>query len=230
MRDEVERAFGAVPSPPVPSRPVVNEPEQTSERRVELRKAGGHELLIAAYKAPARDHPDSYALDVLAHVLGQGRLSRLYRRLVEPGFAVQTEADNQIVGADPFLFVIDVEPAREIPAERVSEILDEEIALIGREGIRTDELERARKRARVGFILRRARVSSRTFLIGESEVLGSWHLLEGYLDQLDRVTVESVAEAARRYLSRGRRTWARFVPEAQASREATAQPGQGGGA
>ncbi|MFH1144095.1 MAG: pitrilysin family protein [Candidatus Eisenbacteria bacterium] len=212
MREQIERTFGSLPSPPAPSRPPVCEAEQARERRIELRKAGGHELHMAGYKVPARHHPDSYALDVLAHALGQGRLSRLYRALVEPGFAVQAVAENQTMGTDPFLFVIDVEPALRVPAERVAAILDEEIARIVREGIRADELERACKRARVGFILRRERVSSRAFLIGESEALGSWRLLESYLDQLDRVTVEGVAAAARRYLTPTQRTWAHFIP------------------
>jgi len=215
MRARIEETFGAIPAAPGPLRAHADELRQEGERRVELRKAGGHELLVAGYKVPSRRHPDSYALDVLAHALGSGRTARLYRALVERGWAVDVSAENQTVGLDPFLFLIDLEPARGAPAGRLRRIAEEEIGRIAREGIRADELARARKQARVGFILRREQVSSRAFLVGESEALGSWRLLETYLDHLERVTVEDVGAAAGRYLVPEQSTWAHYLPEGE---------------
>jgi zinc protease len=215
MKAAIDRTFGAIQGGQPPARVPAAEPEQQGERRTEMRKAGGTELILAGYKAPARAHADSYALDVLAHALGYGRTCRLYRALVERGLAVEVGAENNTIGADPFLFVIDFEPARGVAAERLSAVLEAEIDRVAREGIRPEELARARKRARIDFILRRERVSSRAFLVGECEALGSWRLVETYLESLEQVTLADVAEAARRYLRPERRTWAHFRPNGQ---------------
>ncbi len=214
MRRAIERTFGAIPAQPFVARSPAVEPEQGEERRVEMRKAGGQELILAAYKAPARRAPESYALDILAQALGHGRTSRLYRGLVERGLAVQVGAENQTIGVDPFLFMIDIEPAPGIGFDRVAAGLDQEIARLIEEGIRPEEMARARKRARVDFILRRERVSLRAFLVGECEALGSWRLAETYLERLDAVREEDVIAQARRFLIRDRRTWAHFLPQA----------------
>ena len=47
-----------------------------------------------AYKAPEAKSPDSYALDVLAMILGTGRTSRLYQNLVEKQIATEADANS----------------------------------------------------------------------------------------------------------------------------------------
>jgi zinc protease len=212
MLADLERTFGGLePGPPTPARPVV-EPEQRGERRFELRKAGQQEILGIAYRAPQRAHDDAFALDVLAQVLGHGRTSRLYRVLIESGLAVNAAAENQAMPVDPYLFLIDVEPAEGVAPARIEEALDEEIACLVREPVSPREIERARKRARVEFVMRRDSVSALAFLIGELEVSAGWRLAQTYLERLDAVTAEHVQAAAARYLTREARTIGRFRP------------------
>ncbi len=204
--------FGGIPPAPAPRVHPASESPQRGERRFELRRAGSQELLIIAYKIPARDHPASYALDVLAQTLGHGRTARLYRRLIEPGLAVDVGAENQALSVDPFLFIIDIDLAREADAERVIGVVDEEIARLTEKPLEEVELARARKRARADFIMRRDRVSARAFLLGECEAALSWRFAQTYLDRLDEVTAEQAREAARRYLVRDERTIGHFRP------------------
>jgi zinc protease len=212
MLADLERTFGCLElgTPPPPS-PVI-EPEQRGERRFELRKAGQQEILGFAYRAPQRAQDDAFALDVLAQVLGHGRTSRLYQVLIESGLAVNASAENQTIPVDPYLFFIDAEPADGIAPIRIEEAIDEEIARLTREPISAHELERARKRARVEFVMRRDSVSALAFLIGELEVSAGWRLAQTYLAQLDAVTADHVLAAAARYLTRDARTIGRFRP------------------
>lgn len=212
MLAEVERLFGDLePGSLAPPRPVI-EPPQRGERRFELRKAGQQEILGLAYRAARRDHDDAFALDVLAQVLGHGRTSRLYQALVDSGLAVHAATENQSIPVDPYLFFIDVEPADGITPQQIEEAIEREIARLVHETISPRELARARKRARVEFVLRRDSVSALAFLIGELEVCAGWRLARDYLSRLEAVTAEQVSAAAARYLRSEARTIGRFRP------------------
>lgn len=212
MIKAIERTFGSIPPGDPPAARSVTEPPQRGERRFELRRAGQQELLGISYRAPQRGDAAALAMDVLAQVLGHGRTSRLYKALVETGLAVHASAENQSISADPFLFLLDIEPASGVELSRIEQAIDREIGRLASEPISDREIQRARKRARVGFIMRRDSVSALAFLIGEFEVACGWRLLQTYLEQLDAVMPEQVMKAARRYLVRDERTLGHFRP------------------
>jgi zinc protease len=209
----IAETFGAVPAggDAPEARPVV-EPPQRGERRFELRKAGSQEIWAAAYKAPARDHADSYALDVLAHVLGHGRTSRLYPALIESGLAVAADAENQAVPRDPFLFFVDADLARGVERARVEEAVEREIARLVREPVGDAEFARARKQARVEFVMRRDKVTAQAFLLGELEATVGWRFVQDYLARLQAVGPDDVMRVAARYLVPEERTVGHFRP------------------
>src|SRR5262249_47413069 len=62
---QVEQRFGAIPSGPPPQRRPAVEPEQTGERRLEIRKEGTTAYLKVAFHAPAFDDPRFCAMLVL---------------------------------------------------------------------------------------------------------------------------------------------------------------------
>jgi zinc protease len=212
MARAIDRRFGMIPAAePARSQPA-DEPPQRTQRRFEFSKAGRQKLLGMAYHAPQRGHPDAVALDVLAMVLGHGRTSRLYRALVQTGLAVHASAEYASMPADPFLFMLDVELAQRADFAPVEATIDREIERLMREPVAGGELQRARKRARVGFISRRDSVSALAFLIGEFEIATGWEYLQTYLERLDAVTPADVMRVAERYLGARARTVGCFRP------------------
>ena len=111
-----------------PSRPRSTrlEPPQRGERRVTVRRSGSLPMVMIAWKAPAAAHPDTYALDVLAGVLGEGRTSRLYQALVEKGVASRVDAGSPSL-RDPFLFYVSATARPGVTAERLEAALLEEV-------------------------------------------------------------------------------------------------------
>lgn len=212
MVTELARTFGAIPPGTPPPRQPAFEPPQRGERRFELRKAGSQEFWAAAYKIPPRLADDSYALDVLAQVLGHGRTSRLYRALVETGLAIAAGAECQATPADPFLFFVDAEPARGVARETIEAAVDEAIARLAQAPVGDEEIARARKRARVEFVMRRDKVSAQAFLLGEFEATVGWRFVESYLERLQAVGPDDVMRVAARYLVRDERTVGHFRP------------------
>lgn len=218
----IEEHFGALPASPAPPPLRDLEEQQQEERRFELRRAGEQDIVGLAYRAPQRASEESLAMDILAQVLGHGRTSRLYQRLVDAGLAVSVVAENQSIPADPFLFLMDIEPADGIDIDRIESVLAEELDRLAQEPISAREMERARKRARVEFIMRRDSVSALAFMLGELEISTGWRYAETYLDRLDAVTTTQVMAAARRYLTPTGRTVGHFRPLRGTQREGEA--------
>ncbi|MHC5080281.1 MAG: M16 family metallopeptidase [Planctomycetota bacterium] len=139
----VRRIFGRVPAVPVRGKFEDPEPEQRGARYLEVRKPVGTVYWNAGFHAPPFLHPNWYAVQVLATVLGTGRGARLPRVIRdERGLADSVAAfppDHDEYG----LLTLEMETdVKRFPA--AEESLIEELARVRRGGISSGELDRAR--------------------------------------------------------------------------------------
>ncbi len=203
----VERYFGQLaPGEPVPPVSAV-EPEQRGEKRVTIHFDAEPRLMIAFHK-PTLPNRDDYAFDLLDLILGRGRSSRLYRRLVEE----QQLASEVSVFTAPGsryanLFVIEAVPRHpHTPAEVESAILAE-LDRLSREEVSEEELARARTRL-VTDSLRAQRSNSglARLLSTYQAVAGDWRYLVNYEAVIDSVGSAELTAAAQRWLVASNRT------------------------
>jgi zinc protease len=177
------------------------EPPQLGPRVVHQEFATELTRLSLAWHIPEITHPDVPALDLLSTILGDGRSSRLYRRVrEEAGLAFGISAFSYTPG-DPGLLGIDatVEPAkREATQELILKILEE----IKQAGVTSDELAKAKK------ISLSHHLGSLTTMRGQASDLGSnWFLTRNlnftreYLDAVQKITPEDIRRVAGKYLT-----------------------------
>jgi zinc protease len=89
--DKCAEMYGSVPRRPPPPVVLPTEPPQTSpRRRVDTDERLQRAYLTLGYRTVDLLHPDLYALDVLAYVLGNGSSSRLARIVREEKKLVDT--------------------------------------------------------------------------------------------------------------------------------------------
>lgn len=143
-RRAIEKHFGRLPRrrpfPPVDA----GEPARAQERRAVLEdaRATGPQYL-AAYKTVPSDHPDWYALNLLADILGQGETSRLHRALVETRLVLDlAEGMSESRGPSLFRIRVNLPPGGDV--KKAEEVIDGEIARIQRDGVTEAELALAR--------------------------------------------------------------------------------------
>jgi hypothetical protein len=106
--------FGAIPKRPLPPAVRTIEPPQKGERRVFVAKESATSAnLTVAYKIPAANNPDYYALEVLQSLLADGKTSRLYKALVEQQLATAVSA-NSLDGFDPGLLYVSAVAASKV--------------------------------------------------------------------------------------------------------------------
>ena len=178
-----------------------SEPPQLGLRVVHQEFTTELTRLSLAWHIPEITHPDVPALDLLSTILGDGRSSRLYRRVrEEAGLAFGVSAFSYTPG-DPGLLGIDatVEPAkREATQELVLKILEE----IKQAGVTPDELAKAKK------ISLSHHLGSLTTMRGQASDLGSnWFLTRNlnftreYLAAVQKITPEDIRRVAGKYLT-----------------------------
>ena len=144
--------YGKIPArgeAPVRNRP--REPEPRAERMVKLADEKVEqpqlERIYLVPSARTAQKGESEALDVLAHHLGGGQTSLLYRRLVlEKKLAVMAGAYYFGDALDASRFVIYALPAEGVGLEELERALDAALAELKRDGVSAEDVARASTR------------------------------------------------------------------------------------
>ncbi len=189
------------------------EPSQLGRREAHQEFPTELTHLSMAWHIPEVTNPDVPALDLLSTVLGEGRSSRLYRRVrEEAALAFQISAFSYTPG-DPGLFGVDatLDPAkREAAQQMVLRIVDE----VKQDGITAGELEKAKK------VTLSHHLGVLTTVRGQASDIGSNWLLtrdlnfsRDYLNAIQRVTLEDVRRVATTYLTENNLTVVSLNPK-----------------
>ncbi|MBI4462008.1 MAG: insulinase family protein, partial [Acidobacteria bacterium] len=200
------------------------EPPQRGEKRVVVKKATNLERLLLTYHAPEIDHPDSYPLQVAAVLLGRGKTSRFYQRLVERDQSVVFANASFDEAIDPTLFTVAAELKPGYQLADVERALVEEIGNLASEEVPAAELEKAKNLIEAQFILQNESSLSQAILLGIAEVLLSHTYLDSYMEKIRTVTPADVQRVAQAYLAAENRTVGWLVPEAETRAEKGQKP------
>ena len=180
---------------------IPEEPPQLGRREVHNEFATELTRLSLAWHVPELTHPDVPALDVLSTILGDGRSSRLYRRVrEEAGLAFGVSAFSYTPG-DPGLFGIDatVDPKKREGAEHlILQIIDE----VKQAGVTPEELMKAKKISLSHHLDALATMRGQA-----SDIGGNWLLTRNlnfsrdYLAAVQKVTLDDIRRVATNYLT-----------------------------
>ena len=222
VRQQLAELFKPYPEKSLKPVFIPKEPPQLGRREVHREFATELTHLALAWHIPGVTSPDVPALDLLSTILGDGRSSRLYRRLrEEAGLAFSISAFSYTPG-DPGLFGIDatVDPKKRDPAEQLAlQIVDE----VKRAGVSADELEKAKK------ITLSHHLGALTTMRGQASDIGSNWLLtrdlnfsRQYLDAVQKVTLDDVKRVAANYLTENNLTVVSLNPKGSLAAKAEA--------
>jgi len=197
VRQQLTELFKPYPEQSLKPVFIPAEPPQLGLREVHQEFPTELTHLEFAWHIPEITNPDVPALDLLSTILGEGRSSRLYRRVrEEAGLAFGISAPG-----DPGLFGIDatLDPKKRDAAEQlVLRIIDE----VKQAGVTAEELTKAKK------ISLSHHLGALTTMRGQASDIGSnWFLTRNlnfsrdYLDAVQKVTLDDIKRVAANYLT-----------------------------
>lgn len=202
-----DQYFAPIPAKTPPREIRTVEPQQKGERRVFVKKASvSTPNVMLAYHIRETSHQDTYALDLLAAILGEGKSSRLYQALVNNQIALGVET-YMPESFDPNLFYFYGVAAADINAAQLEQALLAEIAKVVTDGVTEAELEKVKNLRLMGFYRTLETINGKADTIGTYELfMGSYKKLFSAPEDYSKVTPEDIQRVARQYFTRANRT------------------------
>jgi predicted Zn-dependent peptidase len=203
----VERYFGAIKAgktvPPV----TAEEPKQAGERRIEL-MAEAEPVLIMGYHKPAIKEADDYVFNVINMILGSGRTSRFYKKLViEKQIASEVGAFDAPGSRFPNLFVISANPRAPHTIREVEIAIQAELDLLKSEPVADRDLQRILNKIEFEESRRMGTNGGLARNLTEYEATtGSWRYMTEYRSKVKKVTPADIQRVARQYFTSENRT------------------------
>jgi zinc protease len=202
----VAKHFGAISRQAVPPKADFDNQQFSSERRKIITHSRASAVTyISAYLTVPSNHPDWYALNILADIIGQGDTSRLYTALVARKLAASVpEGVSESRGQSLFRIGVELLPGASV--EKVEAIIDAEIARIRSDGVTQAEIDKARVQEQqysveqLGTVLGRAGFLARGMLYYNDA-----NRIHTELNRIVAVTAADVLRVAQKYLVKANR-------------------------
>lgn len=158
--------------------------------------------LVMMWRVPGFNQlAETYGLDLLAMILGQGKVSRLYRDLREQVGLVSQISVSNFTQKQQGVFYL----SAKLPAKNIAKV---EAAVLGhikkiqQDSVLEQELERVKTQIANRFIFGNERPGDRTNLYGYYQsMFGSLDPALNYVDRIQRITTDDIQAATRQYLN-----------------------------
>jgi zinc protease len=196
----VEKYYGDVKMEKTQVPECSNEPQQKGLRYSQMKGDITQSYLKMGFHTPGRVAEDYTALDVLAHVLGEGKSSRLSQNLVENrGLA-------HAVGSEAFglkglgIFIIEAELEAKDMQNAEIEIFGE-IEKIKEGGITNEELIKVKNAIKFSYLSSIETAGGMAENLALFESYGDYRLGEKYLAEVEEVSADDIQKVALKYLT-----------------------------
>jgi zinc protease len=206
-RSKAQQYFGHIAPGPALARPGVWVAARTESKRETLYDQVAQPRWQRYWNTARDGTDDAEYLALVGEILGGGKTSRLYERLVYRERLADTVGAGQSSLEIAGLFSISADVKQGIPVERVEAAIEEELRRFVEQGPTAAELDRARTVFRSSFIRGLERIGG---FGGKADVLASCEVYEGdpgcYRRSLRAIAAATPADlqrVARRWLSQG---------------------------
>ena len=203
----VERYFGEIKPGKEPPPVTAEEPKQSGERRIEL-VAEAEPTVIIGFHKPAINTPDDFVFDVINMILGSGRTSRFYKKLV-----IETQITSDIGVFDapghryPNLFIISANPRAPHTVKEVEDAIQAELELLKTTPVAERDLQRILNKIEYEEARRMGTNGGLARNLTEYEAItGSWRYMSEHRGRIARVTAADIMRVASSYFTRENRT------------------------
>ena len=205
----MEKYFSRIPGGLKPEEMTTVEPKQFAEKILVIKDPSQPILIMGFHKGSFND-PDNPVFSAITDVMGTGRTSRLYKRLVrDEKLALDAGSFSGGLGGEkyPGIFLFYAVPMQGKTNADCEKAILEEIEKMKTQPVTTEELLRVKTRAKGDFIrgLQSDQGMAEQLAFFE-EIAGSWKALFTQLDKIEKVTGDDIQRVAKGTFTEANRT------------------------
>ena len=204
----LEKYFGRVPAGPKPEAMTTVEPRQFAEKSVVIREQT-QPFYIEGYHRPNYRDPDDAVYDAISDIMSNGRVSRLYRSLVEKQqIAASAAGFSPFPGEKyPSLFAFYAVPLPGHTPAEMRDAIHKEIEKLKTTDVTDAELEMFKTRARADLLRGLDDNQGLAGALAEYQTrYGDWRELFLQLNKIDKVTKADIRRVANEVFVASNRT------------------------
>lgn len=200
-------------------RPTVTEPRRNKEIRDVIYDNIQLPAVIEAYNLPRKDHPDSYALDMLSTYLTGGNSSLMNKELVDKEQVALQIAAIPLDLEDGGVFLLYGIANMGIDADSLEHSIDVQIEKVKAEGISEKDFQKLLAQVENAVVTQNSSVAGIAENLAESKVyFGDTNEINKEMEKYNKVKREDIQRVAKEYFDRSGRVVLHYLPK-------SAQPG-----
>ncbi len=197
----VDELFGPLAGDEPPALEIFPAEERESQIRVQLRMDSSLDRLMVAFPAPSVRQPEHYTLHVLDKILAEGKLSRLYLKLMDRRSIASALNSDFADTYDPYLLLLRLELLPGVAPALAEQVLFEELERIASSPVTKAELERARKQCMLSFLSGFETTLDQAVQFGLMETLDRFEYWHDYAERIQQVSPRDIMAYARQWLT-----------------------------
>jgi predicted Zn-dependent peptidase len=192
-----EKWFADIPSGTAYKRNLPQEPEQTAERKLEIKANVPLDALYKCWHMPGRLDRRYYIIDLLTDILSGGGSSRLYQSLVKEKQLFSNIECHHFGSTDNGLVVIEGKLVKGTGMEEAEKAVEAELDKMKNELVSEAELQKVKNKTESMIAFEDMSVMSRANSLAYYETLGDASWMNFELEKYASVTTEDILRESR---------------------------------
>lgn len=198
VKELAEKWFGDIPAGEKYVRNLPQEPEQTAERRLEIKAKVPLDALYKCWHMGSRLDKSYHATDLMTDVLSGGGSSRLYQSLVKEKKLFSNIECHHFGSTDNGLVVIEGKLVKGVTIEVAENAVEEELEKMRTALVSENELQKVKNKTESMITFEDMSVMSRANSLAYYEILGDATWMNDELGKYAAVTTQDILEQSRK--------------------------------
>lgn len=177
------------------------EPPQTSPKYLKMTGDVPLEGIYKAYHMPGSQSPHYHATMLLADILGMGKSSRLYNKLVECDRYLNTVNTYITETIDPGLLIISGKLNEHATVEVIEQSIKDVFASLQQQPVTEEELESTKNKLEMDYESAKVDLTHRAQALATATMYGDTDLVNKEVEKITSVTPQAILEIAQTVLT-----------------------------
>lgn len=195
-----EKWFGPIPQGKDIVRDIPKEPVQMEKRLLEVHEDVPLDALYMAFHMPGRNEDNYHSTDLLSDILGRGKSSLLYNRLLEEERIFNSISAHVTGSIDPGLFVIQGNLNEGQTIEEAEKAIWRVIEELKRSELSSSDVQKVKNKAESTLVFTEMELLNRAMNLAFAEMMGDANLVNQEVAKIREIQAEDILSEAREIL------------------------------